>query len=44
LVGSVADKVVRRAPCPVMTVHHPEHEFLAADKAVEPVASTRMTA
>jgi nucleotide-binding universal stress UspA family protein len=26
--GSVAEKVVRRAPCPVMTVRHPEHEFV----------------
>jgi nucleotide-binding universal stress UspA family protein len=26
--GSVADKVVRRAPCPVLTVRHPEHEFV----------------
>jgi universal stress protein A len=28
LLGSVADKVVRRAPCPVLTVRHPEHEFV----------------
>lgn len=26
--GSVAAKVVRRAPCPVLTVRHPEHEFV----------------
>jgi nucleotide-binding universal stress UspA family protein len=26
--GSVADKVVRRAPCPVLTVRHSEHEFV----------------
>ena len=25
LLGSVADKVVRRAPCPVLTVRQPEH-------------------
>ena len=25
LVGSVAEKVVRTAPCPVLTVRHPEH-------------------
>jgi nucleotide-binding universal stress UspA family protein len=29
LLGSVAEKVVRKAPCPVLTVHHPEHEFVS---------------
>jgi nucleotide-binding universal stress UspA family protein len=33
LMGSVAEKVVRTARCPVLTVHHPEHEFVAADTA-----------
>jgi nucleotide-binding universal stress UspA family protein len=28
LLGSVTEKVVRRAPCPVLTVRHPEHEFV----------------
>ena len=28
LLGSVAERVVRKAPCPVLTVHHPEHEFV----------------
>jgi nucleotide-binding universal stress UspA family protein len=28
LMGSVTDKVVRKAPCPVLTVRHPEHEFV----------------
>ena len=27
--GSVAEKVVRKSPCPVLTVRHPEHEFIA---------------
>ena len=36
LVGSVAEKVVRTAPCPVLTVRHPEREFVVPD----PVAST----
>jgi len=24
----VAERVVRTAPCPVLSVHHPEHEFV----------------
>ena len=28
LIGSVAEKVVRKAPCPVLTLRHPEHEFV----------------
>ncbi len=27
LLGSVAEKVIRKAPCPVMVVRHPEFEF-----------------
>ena len=30
-VGSVAERVVRTAPCPVLTVRHPEHEFVVPD-------------
>lgn len=26
--GSTAERVVRHAPCPVLTVRHPEHDFL----------------
>ena len=29
--GSVAERVVRTAPCPVLTVRHPEHEFIQPD-------------
>ena len=28
LLGSVAEKVVRKAPCPVLTVRQPGHEFV----------------
>ena len=31
LMGSVAEKVVRIAPCPVLTVRRPEHEFILPD-------------
>jgi len=27
LIGSVAEKVVRKAACPVLTVKHPDYEF-----------------
>ena len=33
LMGDVAEKVVRNAPCPVLTIRHPEHEFLVPDEA-----------
>ena len=35
LIGSVAEQVVRTAPCPVLTVHHPEHEFVVPDAVAE---------
>jgi nucleotide-binding universal stress UspA family protein len=34
VLGSVAETVVRRAPCPVLTVHHPEREFVMAEEPV----------
>jgi nucleotide-binding universal stress UspA family protein len=36
LLGSVAERVVRTAPCPVLTVRHPQREFVA-DVAVDSV-------
>lgn len=33
LVGSVAERVVRTAPCPVLTVRQPEHEFVVPDES-----------
>jgi nucleotide-binding universal stress UspA family protein len=38
LMGSVAERVVRTAPCPVLTVRHPEHDFVMPDL---PVAAAR---
>jgi len=37
LMGSVAERVVRLASCPVLTVRHPEREFVTPDTLV-PVA------
>jgi nucleotide-binding universal stress UspA family protein len=31
VMGNVAERVVRLAPCPVLTVRHPEHEFVRPD-------------
>ena len=41
VMGSVAERVVRHAPCPVLTVRHPEREFVlpeAAEKATDAVS------
>jgi nucleotide-binding universal stress UspA family protein len=38
LLGSVAERVVRTAPCPVLTVRHPERDFLMPDAMI---ATTR---
>ncbi|MEP7304432.1 MAG: universal stress protein [Acidobacteriota bacterium] len=32
--GSVAERVVRTAHCPVLTIHHPEHEFIRPEALV----------
>ena len=38
LVGSVAERVVRMARCPVLTVKHPEHEFVVPDEVPQTTA------
>jgi nucleotide-binding universal stress UspA family protein len=37
LMGSVAERVVRTAPCPVLTVRHPERDFVTPDALVATV-------
>lgn len=32
MAGSVTEKVMRHAPCPVLIVQHPEHEFVVPDQ------------
>jgi len=39
LVGSVAEKVVRSAPCPVLTIRHPTHRKIAADRLRQATAA-----
>ena len=34
LLGSVAERVIRTAQCPVLTVRHPEREFIVQDALV----------
>ena len=34
MMGSVAERVVRISPCPVLTVRHPQHEFVRPDALV----------
>jgi nucleotide-binding universal stress UspA family protein len=39
LMGSVAEQVVRRAPCPVLTIKTPLREASRAPQAIEPTAA-----
>jgi universal stress protein A len=41
MMGSVAEQIVRTAPCPVLTVQHPEREFVLLDA---PAAAARASA
>ena len=42
LLGSVAEKVVRKSPCPVLTVHPQGHQFVEPEKVCT-TANTGMT-
>ena len=37
--GSVAERVVQLADCPVLTVHNSEHDFVTADTTSEAVCA-----
>jgi len=37
VMGSVAERIVRHAPCPVLTVHDSEREFVIPDKKALPI-------
>lgn len=39
LMGSVAEKVVRSAPCPVLTIRHPSHQKAVAERLRETSAA-----
>jgi nucleotide-binding universal stress UspA family protein len=39
VMGSVAEKVVRTAACPVLTIRHPEREFVTEDAAETPATA-----
>jgi nucleotide-binding universal stress UspA family protein len=40
VMGSVAEHLVRKSSCPVLTVHHPEREFVVPDTAAQPVRAS----
>src|SRR5262245_55786801 len=42
LLGSVAERVVRTAPCPVLTVRHPQREFVTEGSRVERVETVHV--
>jgi len=44
LAGSVAERVVRTAGCPVLIVRHPEHEFVLPDSSNREVGHDRVEA
>jgi universal stress protein A len=42
LLGSIAERVVRTAPCPVLTVRHPQREFIADSHPEHPFDKPRL--
>ena len=40
LIGSVAETVVRRATCPVLTIHYPEREFVVNEEVVPTIRAS----
>jgi len=42
VMGSVAETVVRTAPCPVLTIRHPEHPFITPEEAIVEAAQALM--
>lgn len=43
LLGSVAERVVRSAPCPVLTVRHPQREFVTEESSDERVETVHVS-
>jgi nucleotide-binding universal stress UspA family protein len=41
LLGSVVERVIRRAPCPVLSVRHPQHGFV--EPATEPILAVALS-
>jgi nucleotide-binding universal stress UspA family protein len=41
LLGSIAERIVRRAPCPVLTVRRPEHGFVETEALVATTTGAR---
>ena len=42
VMGSVAERVVRYAPCPVLTVKNPQRDFITRDESVKASARAAM--